>query len=113
MKKSIGYAILALLLGASMPVLALAENEQLRDPTRCGTRPANCTNLPPAASDLLRNRPRARDKDSVKRVGNQPNRIHTLTLPNRLLQRNLDAPRSTGLDKGATGITQYPRKKTP
>ncbi len=112
MRKSTNYAILAFLLGMSLPSHATAENGQLLDPTRCGTRPANCTNLPPAASDSLRNRSRERDKDSIKRVGDQTSRMYTSPLPSRLLQRNLDAPGSTGLDKGSTGITQYPRKKT-
>jgi hypothetical protein len=113
MKRSNTYAITAALLavlGLSAP--AFADSGQLRDPTRCGSGPANCRNLPPTANDKRRNEPRL-PSDTRRNVGDKPSLMRTSPLPSEGLQRNLDAPGSTGLDKGSTGITEYPKKKSP
>jgi hypothetical protein len=102
-------AILAVL-GASAPP-ALADSGQLRDPTRCGSGPANCRKLPPTARDTQRNEPRLPSSNSLRKSVDRPSRMQTSPLPSEGLQRNLDAPGSTGLDKGSTGIT--PPKKLP
>lgn len=104
--KTFGIILLGLLAISFMSIPVIADNGQLRDPTRCGTGPANCQRLPPAASDSLRNQPRKSDDSRHK-----PSRkMQTSPLPSKYIQRNLNAPSSTGLDKGSTGLTQYPRK---
>ncbi|MDY0871516.1 hypothetical protein [Dongia rigui] len=112
MKRAAIYAVTAALL---VPLLApgtvLADSGQLRDPTRCGTGPANCRKLPPTASDTRRNEPRL-PSDTRRNDGDKPGLMHTSPLPSEGLQRNPDAPGSTGLDKGSTGITPYPKKKS-
>ncbi|MBI2255244.1 MAG: hypothetical protein HYU58_11540 [Proteobacteria bacterium] len=113
MKRSARYIVLAALLaalGALGP--AFADSGQLRDPTRCGTGPANCTKLPPMGNDTRRNEPRGPSSEPRHRLKDRPSLMHTSPLPSEGLQRNLDSPGSTGLDKGSTGITQYPRRKS-
>lgn len=112
MKRSTAYALTAALLAMLMvPVPALADSGQLRDPTRCGTGPANCRKLPPTGSDQRRNEPRL-PSDTRRNVGDKPSLMHTSPLPSEGLRHNPDAPSSTGLDKGSTGITPYPKKKS-
>ena len=94
-------------------VPAFADSGQLRDPTRCGSGPANCRKLPPTSRDSLRNQPRLPSSESRRKSQNRPSMMHTSPLPSEGLQRNLDSPGSTGLDKGSTGITLYPPKKPP
>lgn len=112
MKRSATFAVttaLLAVLGMTMP--AAADSGQLRDPTRCGSGPANCRKLPPTASDQRRNEPRL-PSDTRRKVGDKPSLMRTSPLPSEGLRRNLDSPASTGLDKGSTGITQYPKKKS-
>jgi len=114
MKRSAAYIILAVALavfGTSAP--AVADSGQLRDPTRCGTGPANCRKLPPSASDTRRNEPRTPSSESRRKLGDRPSLMRTSPLPSESLRRAPEKPGSTGLDKGSTGITQYPRKKSP
>jgi hypothetical protein len=114
MKASIIYVTLAALLAVGfLPASALGDSGQLRDPTRCGTGAANCRKLPPLASDKRRNEPRLPSSESRRKPGERPSLMRTSPLPSEGLQRNLESPSSTGLDKGSTGITQYPRKKAP
>jgi hypothetical protein len=107
------YAITAVLLGVfGLSAPASADSGQLRDPTRCGTGPANCRKLPPTASDTRRNEPRL-PSDTRRKVGDKPSLMRTSPLPSEGLRHNPDAPGSTGLDKGSTGITEYPKRKSP
>ena len=88
-----------------------ADSGQLLDPTRCGTRPANCTNLPPSGTDRLRDKPLP-DRDlPSRRLGGSHGRSEDAPLPSEGLRRNRDAPSSTGLDKGSTGISLPPLRK--
>ena len=112
MKRSARYVILAALLatlGTATPVAA--DSGQLRDPTRCGTGPANCRKLPPTASDTRRNEHLPSSSESRRKPGERPSLMRTSPLPSESLRRDPDAPGSTGLDKGSTGITQYPKKR--
>lgn len=111
MKRSGSYIILAAALAVlSMPV-AMADSGQLRDPTRCGTGPANCRKLPPMASDTRRTEPSLPSTESRRKPGERL--MRTSPLPSEALRRDSEAPGSTGLDKGSTGLSQYPRKKSP
>jgi hypothetical protein len=100
---------LGLALAAGGP--AWADSGQLRDPTRCGQGNANCRNLPPSASDRLRDRELKPAREKRQKVGDKPGIMRTSPLPSEGLQRNRDAPSSTGLDKGSTGISPPPRRR--
>jgi hypothetical protein len=112
MRLKIKHAVLssALALGiALMPInLASADSGQLRDPTRCGQGNANCRNLPPSASDRIRDKHRAPSRQNERKSGNKPGLMQTSPLPSERL-RSPNAPSSTGLDKGSTGITPAPK----
>ena len=105
---------LALSLGFGLALAAgpaRADSGQLRDPTRCGQGNANCRNLPPSASDRLRDRELKPAREKRQKVGDKPGIMRTSPLPSEGLQRNRDAPSSTGLDKGSTGISPPPRRR--
>ena len=104
--------LMGLLLGTSValaPLLvadgALADSGQLRDPTRCGSGPANCRNLQPSASDRIKNAPRGLEREER---GARPPLRKTSPLPSEFLTPV--KPGSTGLDKGSTGISKDPPK---
>ncbi len=112
MKRSTNHLVIAALLGVlSVPVSAQADSGQLRDPTRCGTGPANCRKLPPMAGSTERNEPRLPSSETHRKPGQRL--MQTSPLPSESLRRSPETPGSTGLDKGSTGITPYPRKKVP
>jgi hypothetical protein len=113
MKTSAIYVILATLLAVGiMSAPALGDSGQLRDPTRCGSGPANCRKLPPTASDTRRNEPRLPSSESRRKPSERPSLMRTSPLPSEALRRNPNSPGSTGLDKGSTGITPYPRRRS-
>ena len=113
MKTSAIYVSFATLLAVGiLSAPALGDSGQLRDPTRCGSGPANCRKLPPTASDTRRNEPRLPSGESRRKPGDRPSLTRTSPLPSEGLRRNLDSPSSTGLDKGSTGVTQYPRRRS-
>lgn len=90
---------------------AMADSGQLLDPTRCGTRPANCTNLPPSGTDRLRDKSLPDRELPSRRLGGTHGTSGDSPLPSEGLRRNRDAPGSTGLDKGSTGISLPPLRK--
>ncbi len=112
MRLKIKHAILssALALGiAATPItFAYGDSGQLRDPTRCGQGNANCRNLPPSASDRIRDKHREPSRQNERKSGNKPRLMQTSPLPSEML-RSPNAPSSTGLDKGSTGITPAPK----
>nr|WP_298682227.1 hypothetical protein [uncultured Dongia sp.] len=99
--------LMGLLLGAGVALapIALADSGQLRDPTRCGSGPANCRNLPPSASDRIKSAPRGIEREER---GTRPSLRKTSPLPSEFLKPV--KPGSTGLDKGSTGLGKDPPK---
>jgi hypothetical protein len=99
--------LMGLLLGASvaMAPMVSADSGQLRDPTRCGTGPANCRKLPPSATDRIKTAPRGIEREER---GTRPSLRKTSPLPSEFLKPV--KPGSTGLDKGSTGISKDPPK---
>jgi hypothetical protein len=99
--------LMGLLLGISVTAapIALADSGQLRDPTRCGSGPANCRNLQPSGSDRIKNAPRGLDREER---GTRPSLRRTSPLPSEFLTPV--KPGSTGLDTGSTGISKDPPK---
>ena len=91
---------------------ALADSGQLRDPTRCGQAGANCRNLPPSASDRIKEQPRGLERNQRSGTDRNPPGMRTSPLPSEWLQRAPSEPSSTGLDKGSTGLSTHPRQKS-
>lgn len=89
----------ALLLAAAWP--AAADSGPLRDPTGCatGSAVANCRSLPPLGREPSGSSLRGSDHNKKR---NTPH-MKTSPLPSEFLP-----PRSTGLDKGSTGISNQP-----
>ena len=90
---------------------ALADSGQLRDPTRCGQGNANCRKLPPSNCDRIKDTPRG-ESDQRNKTDRNPTRMKTSPLPSEWLQRPPSEPSSTGLDKGSTGLSTHPRRKS-
>lgn len=105
---ALGSAFIASL---TFAIPAVADSGQLLNPTRCGTRLANCTNLPPSGTERLRDKPLPSHELPNRRLGGAPGTSQDSPLPSEQLRRSRDAPSSTGLDKGSTGISLPPLRK--